>query len=47
MDCYLDEVLALVLLQPVLQVLQVHSHLEVVVLELAQQLQLLLLHERL
>jgi hypothetical protein len=47
MDCYQDEVLALVLLQPVLQVLQVHSHLEVVVLELAQQLQLLLLHERL
>ena len=42
-----DVLLALVLLQPVLQVLQVHSHLEVVVLELAQQLQLLLLHERL
>ena len=41
-----DVVLALVLLPPVSQVLQVHSHLKVVVQELAQPLQLLLLHVR-
>ena len=43
MDCYQDEVLALVLLQ---QVLQVHSHPESVALEQAQlPQQLLPLHE--
>jgi hypothetical protein len=47
MDYYQDEVLALVLLQQVLQVLQVHSHPESVALEQAQLLQLLLLHEML